>query len=131
MAGRKRTKEPKTEFGWRILQLAGDKSIPQFASELGVKNQNLYGYLNGVQPTLPFIHLLLDKTGANPIWLLTGEGPQTLEEQQGLVKQAGRRAAETLAAAKPSTESDRQLEVLEEIRDLLRRVAEALEKQQS
>ena len=75
-------------FPERLKIMQGNKTIEQFAKELGVSRSNLHGYLHGyegkhVLPKIDFFEKV-SKTYPNTSlrWLITGEGPLFIMTEQ-------------------------------------------------
>ena len=63
----------------RILQLKGsDETDADFARRLGLSAQKIANYRAGGGASVDALATILTRTDANPRWLVTGEGPQSL-----------------------------------------------------
>jgi hypothetical protein len=60
----------------RILrkELFGADGIPTLAESLGIPDETWLNYESGVALPAPTLLVLIEQTGANPHWLLTGKG---------------------------------------------------------
>ncbi|MHB1273656.1 MAG: helix-turn-helix domain-containing protein [Rhodanobacter sp.] len=67
----------------RLLRVRGSLSQMEFAKVLGVHKNTVARYESGVrEPDGPYLRALIEK-GWNPVWVLTGEGPQQLADLMG------------------------------------------------
>ena len=58
----------------RIAEVRGDRSQRQFARELGVFQQNVNRYENGMTPHTDFLLTLATRENVSLDWLLLGRG---------------------------------------------------------
>jgi len=56
------------------MELYGAHGVPSFADSLGIPDQTWSNYETGVTLPAPILLALIEQTGANPHWLLTGQG---------------------------------------------------------
>jgi len=56
------------------LELYGADGIPTLADALGIPDETWSNYESGVALPAPTLLVLIEQTGANPHWLLTGKG---------------------------------------------------------
>lgn len=63
----------------RLAKIRGNRSQRQFATELGVFQQNVNRYEHGTRPRAEFLVRLAQKEGVSIDWLLTGRGEPYLE----------------------------------------------------
>jgi hypothetical protein len=57
-------------------EIFGDHGGPELARRLGLPARTWYNYETGVTVPAEVLLGFIEQTGANPIWLLTGEGPR-------------------------------------------------------
>src|SRR6478752_6879963 len=57
-------------------ELFGEHGGPELARRLGLPARTWYNYETGVTVPAEVLLGFIEQTGANPIWLLTGEGPR-------------------------------------------------------
>ena len=57
-------------------ELFGEHGGPELARRLNLPARTWYNYETGVTVPAEVLLSFIDQTGANPIWLLTGEGPR-------------------------------------------------------
>jgi hypothetical protein len=57
-------------------ELFGDHGGPELARRLNLPARTWYNYETGVTVPAEVLLTFIDQTGANPLWLLTGEGPK-------------------------------------------------------
>lgn len=73
-------KEPKSDFTKRLKALmAGEKNHP-FEDRCGLTSNSLNRYLDGQLPKLDVLQKIVEATGCNGHWLLTGEGEPFFEK---------------------------------------------------
>jgi transcriptional regulator with XRE-family HTH domain len=64
----------------RLLRICGARSQRQFAHDLGVNQQIVHRYLNGITtPQVDFLITLSLKEGVSADWVLLGRGTARLE----------------------------------------------------
>src|SRR4051794_20606353 len=56
--------------------LFGEHGGPELARRLGLPARTWYNYETGVTVPAEVLLTFIDQTGANPVWLLTGESPR-------------------------------------------------------
>lgn len=74
MKGRPRLQRAETPFGERLLKLMGDELPDAFGKRIGKTGDTIRSYLKTSQPRLDVLVRIVQETGADPNWLLTGEG---------------------------------------------------------
>ena len=108
------------QYGSRLIQIRGEKSQAQFAPKLGVHKNTLGHYERGARELGADALRSLVYAGWNANWVLTGEGPERIDqvaaapesqfERQGRVKIAVQllREAEDAAGAPPRWTPEQQ-----------------------
>jgi hypothetical protein len=80
-------REVKQELAARLREirtdLYGDHGGPMLAEELGIPFRSWAGYESGASMPGPVMLRFLQRTGANPHWLLTGAGPRYAPKRRG------------------------------------------------
>lgn len=81
-----RKKTPKYRLNLKVLlsnrlrevrqELFGEHGGPELARRLNLPARTWYNYETGVTVPAEVLLAFIDQTGANPMWLLTGEGPK-------------------------------------------------------
>lgn len=67
------------QMAQRILELKGsNETDAEFARRLGLSAQKIANYRAGGGASVDALATILTRTDANPRWLVTGEGPQSL-----------------------------------------------------
>src|SRR5262249_59040508 len=61
--------------------LFGEHGGPELARRLNLPARTWYNYETGVTVPAEVLLTFIDQTGANPVWLLTGEGPKFRRSQ--------------------------------------------------
>lgn len=64
-------------------EVYGDDGIPILAEALGIPEQTWENYESGVALPAPTVLALIEITGANPHWLLTGNGDRYTPKSSG------------------------------------------------
>ena len=64
-------------------ELYGADGIPTLAEALGIPNETWSNYEIGVAIPAPTLLVLIEQTGANPHWLLTGQGERYTTRRSG------------------------------------------------
>ena len=60
-----------SNFTERFKEAFGDRSVTEFALEIGVSKQTVSAYLNGVRKPKPIVSAVIaQKLNVNPAWLL-------------------------------------------------------------
>src|SRR5207302_8304416 len=57
-------------------ELFGEHGGPELARRLSLPARTWYNYETGVTVPAEILLAFIDQTGANPVWLLSGEGPK-------------------------------------------------------
>ncbi|WP_337177200.1 hypothetical protein [Paludisphaera sp.] len=65
------------------MELYGEHGGPMLANELGITFGAWVGYETGATMPASVMLLFLQRTGANPRWLLTGDGPRYSASRKG------------------------------------------------
>jgi hypothetical protein len=65
------------------LELFGPYGSPALADALGIPNQTLLNYESGVALPAHTVLALIEQTGVNPHWLLTGESDRYMGRRYG------------------------------------------------
>lgn len=106
-----------SDLGERIRQVRGDMSQQAFADMLEISRKTISRYESGSHsPDAEFIIRLNVIYGVQPLWLLTGKGPDTAGERLSprearllavfrTADDQGKAALEAMAAALPTTAS--------------------------
>lgn len=63
-----------TSFAQRMAILKGNESANSFATHLGMSAGQLSKYLDGSLPGMEVLHRIIQATGCDPAWLVTGSG---------------------------------------------------------
>lgn len=108
----------------RISMLRGKTPREEFSEGTGVSGQTLYKYEKKLStPTIEFVDLLCKKFKINHRWLITGDGPMRLEEDQSVsTSQEGQSQPTEITASIPCTRCEKlenKLEKVENQRDEL------------
>ena len=64
-------------------ELYGADGIPALAESLGIPDQTWSNYESGVALPGPILLALIEQTGVNPHWLLTGQGERYTAKRSG------------------------------------------------
>ena len=67
-------------------ELFGEHGGPELARRLSLPARTWYNYETGVTVPAEVLLAFIDQTGANPIWLLTGEGQHLRRDDAGLAE---------------------------------------------
>ena len=65
------------------LELYGAHGVPALAESLGIPDETWLNYESGVALPAPTLLVLIEQTGANPHWLLTGKGERYTAKRCG------------------------------------------------
>jgi hypothetical protein len=65
------------------LELFGPHGVPTLAEALGIPEQTWANYESGVALPGPIVLTLIERTGVNPHWLLTGKGERYTAKRCG------------------------------------------------
>jgi hypothetical protein len=64
-------------------ELYGSDGVPALVEALGIPEQTWSNYESGVALPAPVLLVLIEQTGVNPHWLLTGEGERYTAKRFG------------------------------------------------
>lgn len=104
----------------RISMLRGKTPREEFSEGTGVSGQTLYKYEKRVStPTIQFVDLLCKKFKISHRWLITGEGPMRLEEDQSTETRGSTPCARCEKLENKLEKLEEKLEKAEERKDAL------------